>query len=214
MPHLGRNVSVVQSPERAGHRRRRGSIGQPGSSSKHLMYPTNLIDMIYKSLKCICLGFEGVRPATAAALSPDDSVPRLRGSSKGQMPIRMCRLPRFQLPSTSSLQLPHIPLSQVQMSSFLSPPFPLKGLRGLGMSDGCRRCHLGSCPTRSYWNKSISGGTFIILIHGLEHGSLHESQLAKQGTLWLRSCVSHEMVTCGKCTTRAPRAASVSVPLM
>ena len=37
----------------------------------------------------------------------------------------------------------------------------------------------------------------VILIRGLEPGSLHESQLANHGTVRLRSCRSlHEIVTC------------------
>ena len=46
-------------------------------------------------------------------------------------------------------------------------------------------------------SKSISCAVLVILMCGLESGSLQESQLAKQATVPLRLCRSlHELVTC------------------
>ena len=83
-------------------------------------------------------------------------------------------------PSTYSMQVPHMQLFQVQMFLFSNAPFALKGL---GMSTGGYQRTTDSC-------QSSSGVTFILPIPGLAPGSLYESELAKQGTLPLRSSVS------------------------
>ena len=68
--------------------------------------------------------------------------------------------------------------------------------------------HASSSVSESKFRSFV---TFVVPVSGLETGSPHESQLACQSTLWLRSrCSLHEIVAC----LAASRVAVYEVALM